>query len=279
MKIPIVARVKKWLFLWSRRPWLPKRQQFVLATISLSAGLLLTQLVSLDLRYPLVFVLAIAAYGLSAFVLRDDLHSIEWLTLLALPTLFTAAVAMFYFLLPVRWLTRLPVAVLYGVGMYALLLTENIYSVAAERTIALLRAAHSVGFLLTLLTYFLLTQTVLAFRFYPVINAILIGLVSFVLVLQSLWAMELTSRVSRRVRDISIAVTLFLINVVWIFSFFPTTGTIKALLFTTLFYSSVGIAQQYLVEKLYKKTLIDFTLVVVIVFCIALIATNWRGNG
>ncbi len=279
MKISISARVKKWLFLWSRRPWLPKRQQFVLATVALSAGLLLTQLVSLDLRYPLVFVLAIAAYGLSAFVLRDDLHSIEWLTLLALPTLFTAAVAMFYFLLPVRWLTRLPVAVLYGVGMYALLLTENIYSVAAERTIALLRAAHSVGFLLTLLTYFLLTQTVLAFRFYPVINAILIGLVSFVLVLQSLWAMELTSRVSRRVRDISIAVTLFLINVVWIFSFFPTTGTIKALLFTTFFYSSVGIAQQYLVEKLYKKTLIDFTSVVIIVFCIALIATNWRGNG
>jgi len=279
MKISISARVKKWLFLWSRRPWLPKRQQFVLATVALSAGLLLTQLVSLDLRYPLVFVLAIAAYGLSAFVLRDDLHSIEWLTLLALPTLFTAAVAMFYFLLPVRWLTRLPVAVLYGVGMYALLLTENIYSVAAERTIALLRAAHSVGFLLTLLTYFLLTQTVLAFRFYPVINAILIGLVSFVLVLQSLWAMELTSRVSRRVRDISAAVTLFLINVVWIFSFFPTTGTIKALLFTTFFYSSVGIAQQYLVEKLYKKTLIDFTSVVIIVFCIALIATNWRGNG
>ena len=279
MKISIFARVKKWLFLWSRRPWLPRRQQFVLATVALSAGLLLTQLVSLDLRYPLVFVLAIAAYGLSAFVLRDDLHSIEWLTLLALPTLFTAAVAMFYFLLPVRWLTRLPVAVLYGVGMYALLLTENIYSVAAERTIALLRAAHSVGFLLTLLTYFLLTQTVLAFRFYPVINAILIGLVSFVLVLQSLWAMELTSRVSRRVRDISIAVTLFLINVVWIFSFFPTTGTIKALLFTTFFYSSVGIAQQYLVEKLYKKTLIDFTSVVIIVFCIALIATNWRGNG
>lgn len=279
MKLPIAARIKKRVFLWSRRSWIPKRQQFVLATVALTAGLLLTQLVSLDLRYPLVFVLAVAAYGLSAFVLRDDLHTIEWLTLLALPTLFTAAVAMFYFLLPVRWLTRLPVAVLYGVGMYALLLTENIYSVAAERTIALLRAAHSVGFLLTLLTYFLLTQTVLAFRFYPVINAVLIGIVSFILVVQSLWAMELTGRVSRRVWEISTAVTLFLINVVWIFSFFPTTGTIKALLFTTFLYSSAGIAQQYLVEKLYKKTLVDFTSVAVIVFCIALIATNWRGNG
>ena len=67
---------------------------------------------------------------------------------------FTAAIALFYFLLPVRWLTRVPVAVLYAVGMYALLLTENIYNVAADRTIALLRAAQSIGYLLTLLTYF-----------------------------------------------------------------------------------------------------------------------------
>lgn len=277
MNIP--SRAKKWLFRWNRKSWIPKRQQFVLATIVLTAGLLLTQLVSLDWRYPLVGALAIVAYGLSAFVLYDDLHNIEWLTLLALPTLFTAAVAMFYFLLPVRWLTRLPVAFLYGVGMYALLLTENIYSVASERTIALLRAAHSVGFLLTLLTYFLLVQTVLAFRFYPIINALLIGGISVVLVLQSLWAMELTGHISRRVWHISTAVTLFLMNVVWVFSFFPTTVTIKALLFTTLLYSSVGIAQQYLVEKLYKKTLMDFVSVVLIVFCIALIATNWRGNG
>ena len=63
---------------------------------------------------------------------------------------FYGAVAFFYFLLPVRWLTRIPVVVLYAVGIYALLLTENIYNVAADRTIALLRAAHSVGYLLTL---------------------------------------------------------------------------------------------------------------------------------
>ena len=62
---------------------------------------------------------------------------------LTLPTLFTAAVGLFYFLLPVRWLTRLPVVILYSIGIYALLLTENIYNVAAERTIALFRAAHS----------------------------------------------------------------------------------------------------------------------------------------
>jgi len=236
-------------------------------------------MVPLGLRYPLVIFLSIAAYALSAFALREDLAGIEWVTLLILPTLFTAAVSMFYFLLPVRWLTRLPVAILYGVGMYALLLTENIFNVAADRTIALLRAAHSVGFLLTLITYFLLAQTVLAFRFGPFTNAFLIGVVSFGLVLPSLWDMELTRQVSRRVWHLTIAITVFLVNIIWVCSFLPTQGTLLSLLFTTAFYSSVGMGQQFLVEKLYKKNVIEFFIVAAIVFVVTIIATSWRAAG
>jgi len=269
---------KKRFIRWDKRFTLSKRQQFVAITAILTVGLLLTQMVSSDLRYPFVTLLALVTAGLTAFAFRQDLHGAEWLTLLTLPTLFTAAVALFYFLLPVRWLTRLPVAFLYGIGMYALLLTENIYNVAADRTIALLRAAHSVGFLLTLLTYFLLARTVLAFRFYAPINSLLIGGISFFLVLQSVWAMELTPWLGRRVWHISLAITLFLMQLVWIFSFLPTKITLQALLFTTIFYSTVGMAQQYLVEKLYRKTVIEFFSVAAIVFVITIVATNWRGN-
>jgi hypothetical protein len=264
---------------WSRRLWFSKRQQFVIVTIILTALLLLTQLVAQELRYPMVILLSAVSYGLSAFALREDLHGIEWGTLLVLPTLFTTAVSMFYFLLPVRWLTRLPVAFLYGIGMYALLLTENIYNVAFDRTIALLRAAHSVGFLLTLLTYFFLVQTVLAFRFSAPINAFIIGIVSFGLILSALWAMELTEAVSGRVWQLSVSITLFLVNLVWIFSFLPTKSTMVAILFTTAFYSSVGMGQQYLVEKLYKKNVIEFGVVAAIVFIMTILSTSWRGNG
>src|SRR3972149_249894 len=161
----LIATVKRSFKRWDRRFTLTKRQQFVAITILLTFGLVLTQLVSDELRYLFVTGLALVTFLFSAFALREDLRGVEWVTLLTLPTLFTAAVALFYFLLPVRWLTRVPVAVLFGVGIYALLLTENIYNVAAIRTIALLRAAHSVGFLLTLVTYFLLVQTALSFRF------------------------------------------------------------------------------------------------------------------
>lgn len=278
MSTVLFDSLKKRFIRWDRRSWFSKRQQFVGVTTILTTMLLFTQLVPLEFRYPLIAILSIVAYGLSAFALREDLHNIEWVTLLTLPTLFTAAVAMFYFLLPVRWLTRLPVAILYGIGMYALLLTENIYNVAVDRTIALLRAAHSVGFLLTILTYFLLSQTVLAFRFMVPINAMVIGVVSFVLVISSLWSMELTGQVSRRVWHLAIAITLFLVNLVWVFSFLPTKATIQALFFTTAFYSAVGMGQQYLVEKLYKKNVIEFFAVGAIVFVITLIATNWRGS-
>lgn len=263
---------------WDRRLTLSKRQQFVGETLLLTFGLMLTQLVSGDLRYPMAAGLSFLAYGLSAVTLREDLKGIEWLSLLLLPTLFTCAVALFYFLLPARWLTRVPVVALYAVGIYALLLTENIYNVAADRTIALLRAAHSVGFLLTLTTYFLLVQTVMAFRFPFFVNTALVAIISFFLVFQSLWSVTLDEEVSRRLWRITLVISLVLTELTWLFAFLPTRSTLTVLFLTTSFYGMVGMAQQYLVEKLYKKTVIEFFSLCSIVFVIVLMATHWRGN-
>lgn len=268
---------RKYFHRWVRRLSFSKRQQFVIITLLLTVGLVITQVATSDMRYPLVIMLSIATYLLAAFGLREDLQGAEWFTLLTLPTLFTAAVLLFYFLLPVRWLTRLPVAFLYAVGMYALLLTENIYNVAAERSIALLRAAHSVGFLLTLVTYFLLISTILTFRMAVGWTALAVGAVTWTLVIQALWSVELEPHISRRVWQISVAVTLAFSELAWMFSFWPAQQALVALFLTTTFYCMVGMAQQYLEDKLYKKTVIEFGMVALIVFTILLIATKWRG--
>lgn len=270
--------IKRKFIRWDRGFAFTKRQQFVAATIVLMFGLVCTQLAPGDFRYPMTVGLSLLAFALSAFVLREDLRKIEWLSLLTLPTLFTAAVALFYFLLPARWLTRVPVVAMYAVGMYALLLTENIYNVAAERTIALLRAAHSVGFLLTLVTYFFFVQTILAFRLPFYLNAPLVGIISFLLAFQSLWAVVLEPIVNRRVWHLTIVTAIVLAELAWVFSFWPTQSTLKVLFLTTSFYGIVEIAQQYLVEKLYKKNVIEFFSLCVIVFVIVLFATHWRGN-
>jgi len=208
--------------------------------------------------------------------LREDLKGIEWLTLLILPTFYSAAVAMFYFLLPVRWLTRIPVAILYAVGLYAVLLTENIYNVAANRTIALLRAAHSVGFLITFVTYFLSLQIVFAFTFDPFLNTLCVALLSFLFVFQSLWSMELETKASRRVWIISIILTIVLLEMTWIVSFWPVASMMRALFIASIYYSLVGMSQQYVVEKMYKKTVMEFMIVCVVVAVIFFLTTQFR---
>lgn len=268
---------RKYFRRWERNYTVSKRQQFVAITIVLTVGLIVTQVVPGELRYPLVVTFSIATYFLSAFGLREDLRGIEWLTLLTLPTLFTAAVLLFYFLLPIRWLTRLPMAAFYAVGMYALLLTENIYNVAAERSIALLRAAHSVGFLFTLVTYFLLASTILSFRLNVGWMGLAVGIITFLLTIQAVWAVELGSQVSRRAWQVSGAITIMVTELTWIFGFWPVQQALVALFLTTSLYCAVGMAQAYLEDKLYKKTAIEFGSVAVIVFIILLIATRWRG--
>ena len=267
--------IKRWKR-WDRSITLSKRQQFVVITAILTAILMLTQLVPLDLRYPMVFVLSLVTYVLCAIGLRDDLRGAEWITLLTLPTLFTASVAVFYFLLPTRWLTRLPIAMLYAVGMYALLLTENIYNVAASRTIALLRAAHSVGFLMTLTSYYLLTQTILAYRLSSFWTVVCIGLMTYPLTMQILWSTELEREVSKRVKQLSLVLTVVAMELAWIFSIWPVRTTIFALFLTTVFYGLAGMAQQYLADRLYKRTVWEFFGVVVIVFIIVLLTSNWH---
>ncbi len=277
MRYSIIDAFQKQLKRRKRPLALTKRQEFVCATFVLTSGLVLTQLVSIDLRYPLVGVLSLLAFCASAFVLREDLHGVEWVTLLMLPTLFTAAVSLFYFLLPVRWATRLPVALVYCIGMYALLLTENIYNVAAQRGIGLLRAAHSIGFLITLVTDFLLILTIFSFRWPIIGTTILLAAVHGGLLFQSLWAYELGDRVTKRVGEIVIVFFIITFELAFTLGFWPMKPVLTALLLTTTFYSFAGIAQHYLVEKLYKKTMIEFLSVFFIVFLLAIITSRWRG--
>ena len=131
-----------------------KRQKFVLTAGLLAAGVWVMQLVPLEWRYVLIGLLTGLTYVLAAWSLSEGLEGWEWLTVLLPPTLFTAGVGLFYILLPQHWLAKLVIVGLFGVGQYALLLTGNIFSVAAIRTIALFRAASAVGFVMALLSGF-----------------------------------------------------------------------------------------------------------------------------
>ncbi|MCL5970141.1 MAG: hypothetical protein M1450_01395 [Patescibacteria group bacterium] len=254
-----------------------KRQRYVFTVLTLTAGLVTTQIVPIDQRNEMVVSLGILTFVLSTITQKEDLKGIEYLTLNILPVMFTIAVSYFYFLLPVRWLTRVPTAVLYALGIYAILLTENIYNVAAIRSIQLLRAAHSVGFLTTLITAFLLFDTLISFHSSSFINLVFVLIICFPLILQSLWSMVLEQRISKKIIFSTILSSLIIAETAFMLSFWPINTTIFALFLTTLLYSIIGILQQKLIQRLFPQTLKEFITVVIITFLLIIVTTKWGG--
>ena len=252
-----------------------KRKKFVFTSVFLSLGLFAVQLVKLELRYQAIAGLSLLAWAFSAWALHRDLSGIEWLTVLILPTYYTAASGLFYFLLPERWLSRFLVAGLYGFGVYALLLTENIYSVAAIRTIQLLRAAQTVGFLLTLMTAFFLFDTIISLRLQFSLNFILVFIATFFLVLQSLWSAQLEERLSRKVILHTFCLSLILAETALFLSFWPVTVATGSLFLTATLYVLLGICQEEFKERLFEKILKEYLWVGLIVFLVTFLITRW----
>lgn len=252
-----------------------KRRRFVFIALILSLGLLGTQFTNLEWRYQAVGGLGILAYFLSAWGLKEDLKGIEWLTLFVLPTFYCVAVALFYFLLPEKILTRFLILLLFGVGFYGILLTENIFSVAVVRTIQLFRAAQAVGFFLTLLTAFFLIDTVFSFRQGAWLNSLIIFLLAFPLVLQGLWCILLEKRLSAKTLIYSLALSLCLSELAFFISFWPVTIVIASLFLITGLYVGLGLVQHYFGGRLFKATVLEFLRIGGLVLLIIFLITNW----
>lgn len=252
-----------------------KRRKLGLVAILLTLGILGVQSVEVESRYQAIGLLAGAAYALSVWAMLEDLKGIEWLTTLILPVLYPVSVALFYFLLPGRLLTQLVIVTLFGLGMYALLLTENIFNVASIRTIQLLRAAHAVGFLLTLLVAFFLWDTIFSFRFPAWWNAVLVGITAWPLALSTLWSVNLEEKLTPPVIWGSIVVSWSLLALSLMISFWPVTITVASLFLVTALYVGLGIGQQHLSGRLFKKTLSEYLWVGVIVLVTVFFLSRW----
>lgn len=252
-----------------------KRQKFILTSILLTIGLFSLQFVEEVFRYQAIGVLTFFSLLLTWWSLKEALGGIRFLTTVILPTLLTAGVSLFYFLLPSNWISQLPIVILYAVCFYALLLTENIFSVASIRTIQLLRAAHAVGFLLTLLTGFFLFDTVFSFRFPAWINALAIFVISFLLYLQGLWSVNLDEKLSRQVLSFSLVLSVVNTEYAFLISFMPNTIAMLSLLVTTLVYIQLGISQVHFQERLFKRTIYEYLFVGLAVFCIFIFTCRW----
>lgn len=237
---------------------LEKRQKMVASSLFLTAGLVIIQ--TNDIKPNLQAVLWLTAFSflLTFWSLREDIKGIEWLTLFILPTFFSAGAVLFYFLWPVRWLTRLAVAIPFAVSFYAILLTENIFNVAVLRTIALWRAAQVVSDFFTLITLFFLSATIFSLHLDFYLNTGLIFLVSVALLFQNLWAVRLEERAEKDTMTMAILGGLIMGELTLALSFLPADSTNGALFLVTQMYAVIGVAKAKLNGKIDANIVMEY---------------------
>lgn len=252
-----------------------KRQKLVLMSGFLTIVLVATQIVPESSRYQMIGFLAISTIGLAVFSLWGELSGVKYFLLLLLPVYFVVGASLFYFLLPVRWLTRLPFAAAFGISVYLLMLTSNIYNVAAIRTIALLRAANAVGLLFSLLSTFFLSNVLFSLHFPLYLVFPGVGLIVMPLYLVGLWANELEDFISRKVFLYTLIFTLMSCEVAVALSFWPIAPINAALVMATIMYVLLALSQFHFQERLKPRLVYEYLSVAVLVSVIIMVVTRW----
>jgi hypothetical protein len=252
-----------------------KRRKFIIASILLSLGFVGIQLLDNPFRFWAIGALGLATIVLFTWSLFEGLGKNATILTLILPTMFTLGVGIFWFLLPASVFARLPVVIFYGVGIYVLCLTMNIFTVAAIRTIALLRAARGVGFVLSLVTSFLVFDAILSLKANIYITAFGVAILSFPLFLQGLWTVSLEHKLDFQILTHSAILTLIMGEVALTLYFWPVTVVVGSLFLTIAIYMLLGLAQAKIEGRLFLQTVREYLVVGILVFIGMFIATRW----
>jgi hypothetical protein len=254
--------------------FLSKRERLIISVILLSLGLFITEYFLGKSALYTIVGLSILTDIFLFLSLREDLENNFWPQIFILPFFYSLAFGLFYFLVPARLLTRIAMTSLYALGLYSLFLSENIFTVSAVRTIALLSSARTVVFTLTLLSYFFLANVIFTFHINVIITLLLVFGFSFPLVLSSIWIHTLERKLFSNVLWVfSLAVCLFEIAVLlW---FWPSSPTVIALFLTGIFYSIVGLSQAWFEKRLFKSVIVEYVWVALVVFIVLTLFTTW----
>ena len=170
-----------------------KRQKFIISVIILYLILFFSEHLFGKGGVYMAFLLSFFTDLFVFWAIRKDLKDNLSLQVFILPLFYSLACALFYFLVPARFLTRIGMSLLYAFGLYSLLLSENIFIVSSIRTIALLSSARTVSFIVTLLSYFFMANVVLSLHLNIFVTLLFIFAFSFPLILHSIWTHTLES--------------------------------------------------------------------------------------
>ncbi|HJX59516.1 hypothetical protein A2V61_00865 [Candidatus Woesebacteria bacterium RBG_19FT_COMBO_47_8] len=252
-----------------------KRKRFVISSLALSLGFVGIQFLDNPYRFLAIGIFGLATIAAFIWSLYEGLGRNATLLTLVLPTMFTLGVGIFWFLLPTSVFARLPVVIFYGIGIYVLSLTMNIFTVATIRTIALLRAARGVGFVLTLVTFFLVFDAILSLKAGLGFTALGVGAVSFPLFVQGLWSASLEPKLEKEILTVGLIFSLVVGEIAAGLYFWPVTVVVGSLFYTVSVYMLLGLGQAKIEGRLFAQTVKEYLVVGILVFVGMFIATRW----
>ena len=247
----------------------------MIATIAMSGLMLFSTFFFFDLAWIFIPFFILLSYITTYFAIAEGVDEVEWLMLFAMPIAFTISSYLFYYLFPVRWLTRIPFISIYGVSMYAILLTSNIFNVGVERNLQLYRAAFSVNYFYQTMIAFLSFNTLASFKESFVVNGIVAAGITYVLALQFLWSIKLDLRLDKQIAVYAFLIALVLGQGAVIFSFMPYVPSVFALVLTAAYYSLAGLVYSHLDLRLFRETVREYVAVLAIVFVIGILSLSW----
>jgi len=253
-----------------------RREKFILSSLLLTFALFGIQLVPLELRVLAIALFFFLTYVVSAWALLEDLNGAEWFMIVPFPGVYAIAVSLFYYLLPENIWSRLAILGIFGIGMYALYLTSNIFSVAKMRTIQLLRAAQAIALLFTLIIALLLYNTL--FSLYPPfwVNGFIVCVISFPLALFSLWSIELPKKIDRSLYYQAIAAGLTVGELAMVLSFLPASLWTISLYLVSLLYVLLGVMTTKISQRLFKNTVWEYLSVWGVISVIFFVLLEWK---
>lgn len=239
-----------------------KRNKFLIFSLILT--LFLTLLPFVPRGYSgLGIIFFVFLSGLFAvFGLWEYLSGIEYITLLTLPILFSLGMGSVVLLFPN--FSGYFKTVLYGVYFlttYTLLLSLNIFNVASEKPIPLLRAAYTSSFLITTFTAFPILTLMYKGTLGITVETILVFILTLLLSFQSLWSVFLPKNVAGPSLKTALLVSLLMAQTAFVFSFFPMESFFRSLLLSTFFYIYLGFSHQYLKKTINAKSVFEYAFV------------------
>jgi hypothetical protein len=252
-----------------------KRIRFVITTVSLTLLLLISTFFFFDRAYLFIPLLIIGTYGGTFFAILEGIEKIEWYMLFILPVLVSVALYLFYFLFPVRWLTRIPFVVVYSISMYATLLSSNIFNVGAEKNLQLYRAGFSVNYLIQTTVFFLLANVLASFHWGFLANALVFGILAGAMSLQLYWSIKLDMHVRKEVWQHAWLTALIIGQAGLLLSFFPLQESLFALVLAVLYYCIAGLTYLHLDERLFEQNVREYTTILLVIAGILFMSIGW----